>query len=209
MPDVDFERCVFINCPLDRDYEPILQAILFCIVYLGMDPRIATERTDSGDTRLTKILELIENSKYSVHDLSRCQATNAGEHYRLNMPFELGIDYGCRRYHGDGRDEKRILVLEEHRYRYQAALSDLAGCDIAAHDGDFQLAVRKVRNWLSSEAGLAAVGPARILGAYAGFQEWYYERQLARGFSDADIQDYPTRELLDAMKQWVAEGQPI
>jgi hypothetical protein len=209
LPDIPFEHCVFINCPLDKDYEPILQAMLFCIVYLGFSPRLSTERSDSGEGRLEKIRELIESSKYSIHDLSRCQATKKGEHFRLNMPFELGIDYGCRQYFGKGREKKKLLVLEEKRYRYQAALSDLSGCDIEAHGGNFQKAVRKVRNWLVSEAGVAADGANRILGAYADFQEWYYERQLAAGFSEEDIQDYPTNELLGAMNTWVAEGKPI
>ena len=125
------------------------------------------------------------------------------------MPFELGIDYGCRQYFGNGRENKKILILEEKKYRYQAAISDLSGCDIEAHAGDFQKAVRKVRNWLVSEADVAADGASRILGAYTDFQEWYYERQLAAGFSDEDIQDYPTSELLDAMNNWIAEGTPI
>lgn len=125
------------------------------------------------------------------------------------MPFELGIDYGCRQYFGKGREDKRVLILEEKLYRYQAAISDLAGCDISAHAGNFQKAVRKVRNWLVSEAGIDAEGASKILGAYTDFQEWYYESQLAAGFSDEDIQDYPTKELLDAMKKWVAAGKPV
>ena len=204
-----FGKSVFINCPFDKDYEPILQAILFCVVYLGFEPRIATESNDSGSVRLNKICEIIENSKYSIHDLSRCQAKKKGEHFRLNMPFELGVDYGCRRYFGQEREGKRLLILEEKMYRYQAAISDLSGCDIQAHAGDFQNAVRKVRNWLVSEAQINADGAGRILGAYADFQEWYYENQLAAGFSEEDIQDYPTSELLVAMNSWVVQGKPL
>jgi hypothetical protein len=125
------------------------------------------------------------------------------------MPFELGIDYGCRQYFGSGRDQKRILILEEEPYRYQAALSDLSGCDIQFHAGDYQKAVRKVRNWLVNEAGAPPEGASRILGKYVDFQEWNYERQLDAGFSDEDIQDYPTKELLEAMMEWVAAGKPI
>lgn len=209
MVEPAFEKCVFINCPFDDDYEPLLQAILFCIVYVGLVPRIATESYDSGSVRLERIRSLIESAKFSVHDLSRCQATRADEHYRLNMPFELGVDYGCRQYFGEGRDQKKILILEERAYRYQVAISDLAGCDIQAHAGDYQKAVRKVRNWLVSEADIKADGAARILGANTDFQEWYYESQLAAGFSEEDIQDYPTSELLDAMKEWVASGAPV
>jgi hypothetical protein len=209
LPEIPFDRCVFINCPLDEDYEPILQAVLFCVVYLGFSPRISTEQNDSAENRLDKIRGLIEASKYSIHDLSRCQAKDKGEHFRLNMPFELGIDYGCRQYFGGGRENKRFLILEEEKYRYQVAISDLSGCDIEAHKGDFQNAVRKVRNWLVSEAGVSANGATKILGAYVDFQEWHYERQLAAGFSEEDIQDYPTSELLDSMTDWIAKGKPI
>jgi hypothetical protein len=208
VPGPTYERSVFINCPFDEDYAPLLQAILFCLFYLGFTPRIATEKVDSGEVRLDKIKRLIEASRFSIHDLSRCQAKARGEHYRLNMPFELGLDYGCRQY-AAGHGAKRILILEEKPYRYQAALSDLAGCDIQSHGGKFDVAVRKVRGWLASEAGLQADGAAKILGAYVAFQEWHYKSQLARGFSEADIQDYLTPELLDAMREWFAQGRPV
>lgn len=186
-----------------------MQAILFCIVYLGLAPRISRERSDSGEVRLQKIRGLIEDSKYSIHDLSRSQARKKGEHFRLNMPFELGIDYACRAYFGEGRDAKRLLILDEKPYRYQVALSDIAGWDIEYHGADFQKAVRKVRNWLVSEAGIEAEGATRVLARYADFQGWYYDKQLAAGFSDDDIKDYPTNELLRAMQEWVDLGQPV
>lgn len=125
------------------------------------------------------------------------------------MPFELGIDYVCRQYSGGKRGEKKSLVLEEKKYRYLAAISDLSGFDIQSHEGNHQKAVRKVRNWLVNESGEKAAGAARILNAYADFQEWHYKRQLEAGFSEEDIQDYPTNELLEAMRQWIAQGRPV
>ena len=129
MADAKFPRNVFVNCPFDREYRPILQAILFCLVRFWLTPRIATERSDAGEPRVQKIMRLVESSRYSIHDLSRCQAHEAGEHYRLNMPFELGMDFGCRHYGGDPYSRKVILILEEQPYRYRAAISDLAGSD--------------------------------------------------------------------------------
>lgn len=125
------------------------------------------------------------------------------------MPFELGIDYGCRQYFGGKRSKKKSLVLEEKKYRYLAAISDLSGFDIQSHEGNHQKAVRKVRNWLVNESSAEAVGAARILNAYTDFQEWHYKRQLDAGFSEEDIQDYPTNELLEAMRQWIARGRPV
>lgn len=150
MPDPNFERNVFFNCPFDSDYKPIMRAVLFCLVRFGFKPRIATEQSNAVIPRIEKICELIQASKYSIHDLSRCQASQADELFRLNMPFELGVDYGCQKYGGFPFSKKVILILEEKRFRYQAAISDLAGNDIASHEGNFQIAVRKVRNWLTN-----------------------------------------------------------
>lgn len=209
MTKPSFETSVFINCPFDPDFAPLLQAILFTIVYLGLHPRLATESSDGAQVRLDKIAALVSTCRFSIHDLSRVRAKRANEFYRLNMPFELGLDYGCRQYFGEDRGSKRMLILQEKQYRHQIALSDLAGCDAEAHSGNYQIAVRKVRNWLVSEAGRTAPGTTRILAAYADFQEWYYERQLSAGFSDDDIKDYPTAELLAAMTEWVALGKPL
>ena len=64
MSSSDFDKNVFINCPLDIEYEPIRQAILYCLIRLGFKPRIATERTDSAETRL-------EEFKDSIHEATR------------------------------------------------------------------------------------------------------------------------------------------
>ena len=204
----EYRKSVFINCPFDKEFSPILQAILFCVIYLDFEPRIASERSDSGESRLSKIQELIEASRWSIHDLSRCQATESGEYFRLNMPFELGMDYFCKQRFKPNRPKKKILVLEEKKHRYQTTISDLAGCDIEAHEDDFEIALRKVRNWLVAEASAKNIGSSKILGKYYAFQEWHFERQLALGFSEEDILDYPTAELLASMEKWKSDGEP-
>ena len=75
----DFNHNVFVNCPFDPDYAPIMQAVLFCLVRFGFNPRIATEQSNAAEPRIDKICELIRASKYSIHDLSRCQARQAEE----------------------------------------------------------------------------------------------------------------------------------
>src|SRR5262245_48821549 len=42
-----------------------------------------------------------------------------GELYRLNMPFELGLDVGCQRFAGGLRKRKKCLILDAESYRYQ------------------------------------------------------------------------------------------
>ena len=90
-----FNDNVFVNCPFDDEYLPLLRPLLFTVIDLGFTPRIALERLDSGRPRFQKIVALIKQSKYAIHDLSRIQSSKVGEFYRLNMPFELGLDVGC------------------------------------------------------------------------------------------------------------------
>ena len=175
---------------------------------MGFHPRFAPENADNAVGRLDRIIELIEGSKFGIHDLSRCKSSAAGEYSRMNMPFELGIDYGCRQFRGGAASDKVILILESVKRDYQKTLSDISGWDIQVHGEDFEEAVRRVRDWLIAKGDAENVGAARILGKYIAFQEWYYERELAAGASDEDIKKYPTNLVLRAMYDWIAAGQP-
>jgi len=126
-----YELNVFVNCPFDKKYLALLRPLLFTVVYLGHRPRIASERSDSGENRLDKICELIRQSKFSIHDLSRLKSGRARELYRMNMPFELGIDYGSRQHGPEFMRGKKCLILEKEPYDFKVALSDLSGVDFS------------------------------------------------------------------------------
>jgi hypothetical protein len=203
-----FDKSVFINCPFDDDFAPILQAVAFAVVVLGFYPRLAPENSDSAAARLDRIIELVRGSKFGIHDLTRCRSSAPDEFARMNMPFELGLDHGCRRF-GDGSlSDKRILILEKTRYDYLRSLSDISGWDIQSHGGVFERAVRHVRSWLIDQANAPKIGASLIQGKYLAFQEWYWEREIAAGSSEEDIKEYPTSELVQAMHDWMAAGQP-
>ena len=84
-----FESNIFINCPFDKKYDPILKAVVFCIVYLQYKP-LLSETINSANSRVSGILDLISQAEYSIHDLSRMESTQKNELARFNMPFELG-----------------------------------------------------------------------------------------------------------------------
>ena len=198
-----FETNVFVNCPFDSDFKKILHPILFTIIFHGLKPRIATERIDSGEQRISKILQLIKESKWSIHDLSRVKASAAGEIFRLNMPYELGIDVGCRTF-GRGRlATKQYLVTASERYEYQKALSDIAGTDIAAHGNDSLQAVRVVRQWIDNVIG-GEDGPQVIWAAYEDFNAAMFDEMLDKGFDAHDIENIQTAKLIKLMEKFVA-----
>jgi hypothetical protein len=202
-----FEENVFINCAFDQDFYPLLRPLLFAIIYLGLKPRIALEDVDSGQPRIDKIVKLIADSKYAIHDLSRIEAKKAGELFRLNMPFELGIDFGCRLFGRKPQAGKKCLVLEAEPYRYKSALSDLSGSDISCHGGEPSRVVVEVRNWLKNVCQLKAPGPTRIWGAFTDFMAANYNDLITKGFSPDDIEGLPVPELIESMNTWVATNR--
>ncbi len=200
----NFHTNVFVNCPFDDKYLALLRPLLFTTLYLGLTPRIALERSDSGEARVEKILELVGESKFAIHDLSRLKSTSADEYFRLNMPFELGLDVGCRRFGTPDHRLKRCLILESERYRFQAALSDLAGCDIAVHGDEPEDVVREVRNWLVGACGVEAPGPAAVWGRFCDFMADNFDHLTARGYSKRDVELLPIGELIDSINRWMA-----
>jgi hypothetical protein len=199
-----FDRSVFVNCPFDEKYRALLRPLLFTIIYLGFTPRISLESMDSGKPRIEKILQLISQSAYAVHDLSRIQANKKGEYFRLNMPFELGLDVGCRAFKSGKWAKKRCLILETEQYRFQAAISDISNSDIHAHNDEPERVVAGVRNWLNTEAKLNAPGPTLIWAAFNEFMGDNYDDLKSRGFSDHDIGALDISELMKCMTEWVS-----
>jgi hypothetical protein len=203
-----FDTNVFINCPFDSAYLDLLRPILFSIVWMGYTPRISTERSDSAEVRLHKIVGLIHESRFSVHDLSRMRSKKAGEFARMNMPFELGMDVGCRTYGGEAYQEKRCLVLATGRYDYMKALSDLSGVDIEAHEDDPKLVVRALRNWFVTTVGLRGVAsPSRLWNYFTDFTAAFYLARKQDGFTDEDLNIMPIPEYVDFIRDWVSGAQ--
>ena len=203
-----FSRSVFVNCPFDLDYLPLLRPLLFTIIYLGFIPRIASERSDSGKTRIDKICALIRECRYSIHDLSRLRASEAGEFSRMNMPFELGIEYGCRLFGSSAFRDKRCLVLEKNQHDFRKAISDLSGIDIKRHDNEPADIVRSVRDWFVETVGLRRVHSAtKIWYRFTGFASDFYDARISDDFTDEDLNMMPIPEYIDFIQGWVAESK--
>ncbi|GJI98579.1 hypothetical protein [Duganella vulcania] len=161
---------VFINCPFDEDHKELQNAMVFAIYDCGFVPRCALEENDAGDVRFDKIRRLIEISRYGIHDISRTELDRVNGLPRFNMPFELGLFLGARRYGDEEQKKKNLLILDREEYRYQKFLSDIAGQDIRSHAGNSALLIGHVRNWLSSASRRTTIpGGKEITARYALF----------------------------------------
>ena len=126
----------------------MFDAIVFAVSACGLVPRSALEFQDANLIRFEKIVALIKQCRWGIHDISRVELAGHGLP-KFNMPLELGLFLGASRFGGPGQRRKSCLVLDTHPFRYQSVVSDIAGQDIASHSGEPARVVAAVRNWLS------------------------------------------------------------
>lgn len=140
-----YEDSVFLNVPFDKKYARLFDALVFAIHDCGFTARSALEVDDSGLARVTKILNIIAQSKFGIHDISRAGVDRNTGLARFSMPLELGFFLGAKRY-GSAKDRlKCCLVLDRDRFRYRNFCSDIAGQDMRAHNDQPRDAIRAVR----------------------------------------------------------------
>ena len=190
------DNSVFLNCPFDQSYKHIFDAIAFAIFDAGFVPRCALETDDASENRLSKILRLISECGYGIHDISYTEIDPVTNLPRFNMPFELGLYLGCQGFGGRLHNRRRSLILDRESYRYRDFLSDIAGQDIHAHHGDSRAAVKEVRDWLRTRSGNRNIpGGAEIWQRYEAFRAELprmckTERILAQELTFADYSNF-------------------
>ncbi|HYU25729.1 MAG TPA: hypothetical protein VEO74_11030 [Thermoanaerobaculia bacterium] len=133
MPDPSLAYGVFVNCPFDESYRPIFEAIVFAVHDCGYVARCSLEVSDASQVRIEKIAAIIAACKFGIHDISRTELDATTHLPRFNMPLELGLFLGAKRFGSPKQRSKTCLILDVERYRYQKFISDIAGQDIAAY----------------------------------------------------------------------------
>jgi len=172
MAVASYELGVFLNCPFDDVYREMFEAIVFAIHDCGYVARCSLEIDDASQVRIDKIATIISACQFGIHDISRTEADAATGLPRFNMPLELGMFLGAKRYGRAEQKQKSCLILDVDRYRFQKFISDIGGQDIADHGGEPQRAIKAVRDWLSNATPrlLKIPGGAAIAHRYARFR---------------------------------------
>ena len=193
---------VFVNVPFDDTYEPLFEALVFTISACGYRVRCALEDDDSGDIRLDKLIELIRESPRSIHDLSRIER-GENDLPRFNMPFELGLALGAKRFGRRPADRIKIMVADP--YRLPAYLSDLGGNDPSAHKNDPAQVIRIASSFLNrTPSGGMLPGPAKLRADFERFKtqlpavakEIHHQPEEISGFGNYRIFVWCVAEIL-------------
>lgn len=167
-----FEKSVFINCPYDAEFAPLLHAIVLTVAARGFMPRSALETGGTADPRIVRIAKGIMTSKYSIHDLSRFQGEDVDNHARFNMPLELGMAMGVRFMKDGTGTEHNWVALLPAGIEHQKFVSDLIGYDMREHDSQVSTVITRIAGWLSEQPEFTRPTPAAktILDSFEPFR---------------------------------------
>lgn len=191
----NYEDSVFINCPFDDKYRSVFNLIVFSIHDAGFVARCALEVDNTAQFRLQKILDIVSECKYGIHDISPTELDPVKNLPRFNMPLELGIFLGCREFGGKKHKAKTCLVVDTEPYRYQEFISDIAGQDIFSYGGDRNKLIHGVRSWLRTSSKRTNIpGAAAIHLRYSLFEEELPRicNKLNLGISELTFLDFTT-----------------
>lgn len=208
----EYRRRVFINCPFDDHYLPLLRAIAFAVIDCGFAPQLAIQEVN-GRLRLEKIIALMRASRLSIHDVSRLPR-QTDELPRFNMPFECGIFVGLMQSGAAKHRDKQFLVLDGAAFQSQQTMSDVSGLDPKVHNNDPRQAIDAVRHFLSSElraltkARERAPGGAKIWERFNAFQSELPRAASRQSLTATELLSLAyLADLIDLMRDWIAANR--
>jgi len=198
----NYTNQVFINCPFDVEYAKLFQAIVFTIQDCGFIPRCSLEIDDATEIRLNSIINLIDHCKYGLHDLSRVELDRDTGLPRFNMPFELGIFYGAKKFGTDKKNKsKSCIIFEKEQYSYQKFISDISGIDIKNHDNLPENIIFAIRNWLSTSSKRKTIPYAPTI--FSRYEEFYNNFKNSCDSQNIDCNSLPFIELTRNISDWL------
>lgn len=201
MRSPNYNDNVFINCPFDSTYKPLFDAIVFAVHDCGFIPRCALEEEDASQVRIDQIYNIIADCRYGIHDISRTELDEDSGLPRFNMPLELGIFLGAKKFGTIEQKRKKGLILDTERYRYQQFISDIAGQDIQAHHNSSREVITHVRNWLRTASRRETIPSGSIIWEH--YQEFMEKLpQMARE-GQLRVEELIFNDYTSMVTQWL------
>lgn len=173
MKPKDYDRNVFINCAFEPAFIAMFRAIVYTVHDCGFIARCALEAGNKDGVRIDRIIKIIEQCKYGIHDLSCIELTDESPLPRFNMPYELGIFIGGKHFGDTYQKKKEFLVLDAVPHRYKQLISDLAGFDFPHHNNDINTVIGNVRDWFSQTVSKQLPGAVYYQERYGRFLKDY------------------------------------
>jgi hypothetical protein len=195
VPRVKRIESVFLNIPYDKQFEDLYLAYIVGLTQLGL--RVNATLAVPNQGRLEAIIQLIERSDFSIHDLSRIELSEGIP--RFNMPVELGLAL-YRSHIVKGRH--RVFVLDSKAYRAQRSTSDINGIDPQIHGGTPKGVMAGLRNIFRQPGNVTTV--PEMLASYRSLKRKVPELRRNAGsrslFEASVFRDLTVAALVESEK---------
>jgi hypothetical protein len=203
MPPRKRIESVFLNIPYDLGFEDLYLAYIVGLTQLGLRVNATVAVPNQG--RLETIFGLIEESNFSIHDLSRIELSRGIP--RFNMPVELGL--ALYRSHVT-RGKHQVYVFESKPYRAQRSTSDINGIDPQIHNGTAKGIMAGLRNIFRQPGDVTTV--PEMLTSYRAVRRKLPELRLNAGgkslFEASVFHDLAFAALVESQKLIEGRARP-
>ena len=175
--------------------------MVFAVHDCGFIARCALEEGDASQVRIDKIYNIIADCRYGIHDISRTELDKNSGLPRFNMPLELGVFLGAKKFGRNEQKKKNCLILDKEQYRYQQFISDIAGQDVPAHNNDPEEMVKAVRDWLLTASDRKTIPSGSIIGER--YQEFIGDLpQIAQAFQ-LEVEELIFNDYTFVLAEWL------
>lgn len=185
---------VFLNYPFDQGFQQFADAMAFGVVAAGLLPLCALDFTHPDTLRLTKLVEAIGCSGYSIHDLSRAHGEGPENLARMNMPVEMGMALFHALDSQYGNHRCAFVVPTPHSY--QKFASDIAGLDPMVYHASEDILVGLVYEWLTRVVPRQTLSLQPRRTVIDAFAEFKMVRANVAGPGKEDATHDETREVM-------------
>lgn len=192
---------VFLNCPIDSVYKELFDAMVFAVHDCGFIARCALEEADASQVRIDKIYDIIAECRYGIHDISRTELDEVSGFPRFNMPLELGVFLGAKKFGIGAHKRKKCLVVDRELYRYQKFISDISGQDIQAHNNNPEQIVIVVRNWLSTASKRQDIPSGSIIWEH--YQKFLEDLPLVAQECQLEVEELIFNDYISVVTRWL------
>jgi len=203
MADAGYNDNVFVNCPFDDTYKPMINEIVYTIYRCGFVPQSALGEDDGSDNRLDKIIRCIDNCRYGIHDISNIELNENG-FPRFNMPFESGIFFGAKKFGIKEQKNKSALIFEQVKFTYQQYISDLNGIDTKAQGNNTDVAISQIRNWLSTTSTRRTIPGYNLIKQQ--YDEFIKNLPAIANLAGVDVDDIPFNDYCQIVEEAIRKS---
>ena len=161
------------------------------------------ESDDGGEVRFEKICRIISGCPYAVHDISKTEPDANSGLPRFNMPFELGLFLGAKRFGGRPHRQKKSLIFDRAPFRYQSFISDISGQDIHPHNGKVDQLIRELATWLRDKPRDPKVpGGIAVADEYSKFK---VDLPSIAGDMQLQLSELTFKDLVAVVARWIVK----